>query len=45
MSLPAAAISPERRFLLDLERAVAGRARHNRLDHTSARTLLEGGPA
>jgi hypothetical protein len=40
------AISPERRFFLNVERSVAGRAGRDRLDdRASARALFEGGPA
>jgi hypothetical protein len=46
MSVPAMAISPERRYFLNVERSVAGRAGRDRLDdRASARALLEGGPA
>jgi hypothetical protein len=43
MSVPAMAISPERRYFLNVERSVAGRAGRDRLDRASA--LFEGGPA
>jgi hypothetical protein len=39
------AISPERRFFLNVERSVTGRAWRDRLDRASARALFEGGPA
>jgi hypothetical protein len=38
------AISPERRFFLNVERSVTGRAGRDRLDDRAS-ALFEGGPA